>query len=74
MIYFRVARVKKERKARRKAKERRRKEKRKGRKEREKEMRYKYRNYQVAVGSRSSVVRAPAAQPGGPGFDPQRLP
>lgn len=35
-----MARVKKERKARRKAKKRRRKEKRKGRKEREKEMRY----------------------------------
>ena len=31
-------------------------------------------NAQVAVGSRSSVVRAPAAQAGGPGFDPQWLP
>ena len=31
-------------------------------------------NAQVAVGSRGSVVRAPAAKAGGPGFDLWRLP
>ena len=29
-------------------------------------------NAQVAVGSHSSVNRAPAAEAGGPGFNPQR--
>ena len=31
-------------------------------------------NAKVPVGSRSSVVRTPAAQAGGPVFDPRRLP
>ena len=31
-------------------------------------------NAQVAVGSRGSVVRAPAAKAGGPGFDSRWLP
>ena len=33
-----------------------------------------YYQLHVHVGSRSSVVRAPTAQAGGPGFDPQWLP